>query len=125
MILDASAVIAFILNEAGASRVGFEIDAGASISVVNLAEVVTASINLGSSEEKIRHDVGELHLNVIPFDEELAYQAGLLVSVTRRRGLSLGDRACLATALHRKLPVLTGDHAWQDLPLDIEIEFFR
>lgn len=117
--------MAFILNEIGAANVGREIDAGAAISAVNLAEVVTTSMNLGGSEEKIRRDIDELNLEVIAFDHDIAYQAGLLVSITRRRGLSLGDRACLATALRHKLPILTGDHAWQGLPLDIEIEFFR
>lgn len=117
--------MAYIRGEAGAYRVLAEIEAGASISVVNLAELVTLNINSGESERVTRRIIAEMHLDVIPFDEELAFQAGLLVPVTRSRGLSLGDRACLATAMHHRLPILTADRAWQGLPLNVEIEFLR
>jgi ribonuclease VapC len=39
--------------------------------------------------------------------------------------LSLGDRACLALALRRRLKVLTADTAWATIPLEIEIEVIR
>jgi len=117
--------MAFIRGEAGAYRVLAEIEAGASIPAVNLAELATLVTNTGESEESVRRVISDMQLDVIPFDEELAYQAGLLVSLTRSRGLSLGDRACLATAMHHKLRILTGDRAWQGLPFDVEIEFFR
>jgi ribonuclease VapC len=34
---------------------------------------------------------------------------------TKHLGLSLGDRACLAAARSRDLPVLTADRAWAKL----------
>lgn len=125
MIVDSSAVVAVILNEPGGNNVRRRITGGASISAVNLAEVVGVLRRNGMSPEAVNLAVGLLSLDVIPFDEALAFHAGLLELSTRRRGLSLGDRACLATALRHKLPILTADRAWQDLPLDVEIELFR
>lgn len=44
---------------------------------------------------------------MLPFDEELAYRAGELRPETRSRGLSFGDRACVAA--------LTMERAWGGL----------
>jgi PIN domain nuclease of toxin-antitoxin system len=51
--------------------------------------------------------------------------AGGLVKVTRPFGLSLGDRACLALAIERKVTVYTTDRVWKSLNLGIEIEVIR
>jgi len=40
-------------------------------------------------------------------------------------GLSLGDRACLATGLIEKMPVMTADQVWKKLPLSLEIKLIR
>jgi hypothetical protein len=42
-----------------------------------------------------------------------------------RRGLSLGDAACLATAAVLRLPVLTADRAWAGLGLELDIRLIR
>ena len=44
---------------------------------------------------------------------------------TRALGLSLGDRACLALGLRGGLPVLTADHAWQQLTLGVVVQVIR
>lgn len=44
---------------------------------------------------------------------------------TKYLGLSLGDRACLALGLRLGSPILTGDRAWLELDLGVEIEFAR
>ena len=56
-------------------------------------------------------------LRFIPFSLEHANKAGELWQATSAFGLSLGDRACLATGLVENQPVLTADKAWQNLPL--------
>ena len=43
----------------------------------------------------------------------------------RKVGLSLGDRACLALAEHRRLPVITADRQWRGLDVSIEVRFLR
>ena len=50
--------------------------------------------------------------------------AGLWTS-TREVGLSLADRACLALAIDLRAPVLTGDRAWRDLPIGVEVILIR
>lgn len=48
---------------------------------------------------------------------DAALAAGQLRPVTRKLGLSLGDRACLATALLTKYRVLTADKTWAKLKI--------
>ena len=45
--------------------------------------------------------------------------------VTKQHGLSLGDRACLALAKLRNLPVLTADTIWKELDLGVKIKLIR
>lgn len=124
-VLDASAVLAVILSEPGAARVRQAITAGAYISSVNVTEVMTRQIDRGVSDGVGRANIEELEIEVVEFDEELAYQAGLLRTATRSAGLSLGDRACLALAERLGVPALTTDRIWGTLPLSIQIEVIR
>ena len=59
------------------------------------------------------------------FTPRQAETAARLWSRTRNHGLSLADRACLALAMDKTLPVLTADRAWSELDLDIEIQVIR
>jgi PIN domain nuclease of toxin-antitoxin system len=51
--------------------------------------------------------IGALQLRVIPFDRTHARLAGSLRTITRKLGLSLGDRACLALAESEGATALT------------------
>jgi ribonuclease VapC len=55
----------------------------------------------------------------------MAAWAGEYLTSFRRRGISLGDAACLGTARVMGLPVLTGDRAWAKLGLPIEVRLLR
>jgi ribonuclease VapC len=124
-VLDASAVLAIMLGESGAERVRQAIAEGAYISAVNVTEVVTRQLDRGVTESNARANVDELEIDVVSFDEDLAYRAGLLRSATRSAGLSLGDRACLALAERLGVPALTADRAWGTLQLNIQIDVIR
>ena len=126
-VLDASALLACIHHEPGEEVVTDALVAGASMSSVNLSEVVARLSDAGMPAEDIRETLYSFELTIVPFDEEGAFAAGLLRPSTRRAGLSLGDRACVALALRTGLPALTGDRAWRDIAsiLDVEIEIFR
>lgn len=124
VVLDASALLALILREPGGEQVGATLD-GARISAVNLAEVVARLVDLGASAEAAGAAARRLGLAVVPFDGAAALRAGELRTDTRRCGLSLGDRACLALAEAAGLPVLTADRAWAELDLDIEVVLIR
>jgi len=62
---------------------------------------------------------------VMAFTEDQARVAGTLVRETRRLGLSLGDRACLALALELNAPVYTADRIWKKISLGIPIHMIR
>jgi PIN domain nuclease of toxin-antitoxin system len=124
-VLDASAILALVLQEPGADRVNGAIEDGAVMLSVNVAEVVTRLHDRGMSEARIRAILSTIRAQVVPFDEELAYRAGLLRSATRAAGLSLGDRACLALAERLGAPALTSDRAWGRLQIGIQVEVIR
>lgn len=122
-ILDASALLAVLFREPGCAAVE-PVMATAGISSVNLAEVVGKLAQRG-----LLDDVGSLlpvlGFRVLTFDEPCAYHCGRLLPAGRERGLSLGDRACLATAARWGLPAVTADRAWTQLKLDIQVECIR
>lgn len=122
--LDASALLALLLGEAGADAV-HAILPRARISAVNLSEVVAKLQERGVPEGVIIDSLAELDLDVIPFDQPQAIRAGLLRQATRPDGLSLGDRACLASAATAGATAITTDRAWGDLDLGIAIEVAR
>ena len=91
VVLDASALLALLNDEPGAELVAKSLPQ-AAISAVNLSEVVAKLADAGMPDEAIRDALRGLPLDVVPFDVEQAYDAGLLRSITRDVGLSLGDR---------------------------------
>lgn len=124
VVLDASAVLALLQNEPGADAVLASL-AGATISAVNLSEVVARLADREVPAEDIRRAVAHLGLRVEPFDADAAYRAGMLRPQTRPLGLSLGDRACLALANALGVAALTADRQWRELALGIEIRSIR
>jgi ribonuclease VapC len=122
-VLDASAVLAVVLGECGADRVWALPEA--LISAVNYAEVVSKLIDLGVPPEVAVVRVAQLAAEVAPMDEAAAFGAALLRATTRARGLSLGDRACLALAKARGLPAVTADRAWASVDAGVEIVLIR
>ncbi|MCP4629876.1 MAG: type II toxin-antitoxin system VapC family toxin [bacterium] len=124
VILDASALLALLNDEPGADEVAQYIP-GAAISTVNLSEAVAKLADSGMPEDAIREAIGILELKILPFDESLAYRAGLLRLLTREIGFSFGDRACVATGLDVNAPVLTADQIWEKIELPVEIRLIR
>ena len=123
-VLDSSALLAFILTEPGAEVVG-EVIGDALMSSVNFAEVVTKLVTRGGSLDSARMALGVAEPDVVDFTRPLAEQAGGLVALTRSKGLSLGDRACLALALREGVPAFTADRAWVSLDIGVEIRLIR
>lgn len=125
IVLDASALIALLNEEAGSDRVADALAEEAVIGTVNLTEVVSKFIDVGWTEAAVRDDVARTSISFASFDVETAYEAGLLRPLTRHLGLSLGDRACLALAQRRGASVLTADRAWLGLKVGVHIEVIR
>ena len=123
-VLDSSALLAYVNGETGADIVAGVIG-DALVSAVNLAEVVTKLVERGGSLERARAALGVVDLDVVDFTRPLAEQAGGLVALTRSKGLSLGDRACLALATREGLPAFTADRAWASLAIGVEVRLIR
>lgn len=124
VVLDSSAVLAFMLGENGAARVGPTL-AGGLLSSVNLCEIVTKLAERGEDAATVHADVLAFGVDVMPFSSEHALQAAQLRPLTKHLGLSLGDRACLALGLERGANVLTADKAWAGLDPGYRVEVLR
>jgi ribonuclease VapC len=124
IVLDASAMLAHLRGEPGGDMVADRLDGGA-ICAVNWTEVIQKLVDDGMSDATIRAALEGVSAGVVSFDIPLAEDAGWLRRATRERGLSLGDRACLALARREGLPVLTADRAWAELDLGVEVVLIR
>ncbi len=124
MLLDASALLAYLHQEQGGSQIKALLPI-AFMSTVNWCEVVQKLHAKSIDEESVFEKLTILGLRFIPFSLEHADKAGELWQMTSPFGLSLGDRACLATALCENRSVVTADQRWQKLPLPLEIKLIR
>jgi ribonuclease VapC len=129
-VLDASALLAWLRLEPGALAVRSAIDRTAAISVVNWAETLTKLVDLGQDPDEVRlkiADAGILGNDLLlwPLDEEMAMEIARLRAGTRSRGLSLGDRACIALGRYLRLPILTTDRSWKGLRLGAQVQIIR
>lgn len=97
----------------------------ATISAVNLSEVLEGLCSGGLSQSEAEEAVASLDLRVVEFDEPQARLAAYLRPHTRCAGLSLGDRACLALGLRLGCPVITADSAWARVDVGVQIILIR
>lgn len=111
-ILDASAILALLLNEPGHLRVERVLDRTAGACTVTLAEIVGRFSRAGAAPAETRRMLSSLRIVWLDTDHDLAYRAGELALASRPFGLSLGDRFCIALAMRKGLPAVTADQAW-------------
>ena len=123
-VLDSSAVLAMLQDEPGGDTIERILD-DCLISVVNEAEIIAKLLRSRWSTLDVRELVLSLSYRLVDMDRDLARRAGFLAGITLSRGLSLGDRCCLALAEREGLPAFTNDTGWRDLPLDIDIRLIR
>ncbi|MHB1499600.1 MAG: type II toxin-antitoxin system VapC family toxin [Candidatus Dormibacteria bacterium] len=138
-VLDASALLAFWLDEPGGEAVEAAMVGGAAISTVNLGEALARLVrdrpdladklagtvkpeasppwltSLGAGEGLMLPG----SLTVEPFTLGDAVNVAVLVPSTRAAGLSFGDRACLALGRRLGWPVLTADRSWARLDVGV------
>ena len=124
VVLDASALLAYLQREPGADLVRSVI-AGAVMSTVNWTEVVQKVSEGIEDIPGLRGSLESLGLAFAPFTARQAEIAGELRNRTRELGLSLGDRACLALGLDREAPVFTADRAWKQVRLETDVRVIR
>jgi ribonuclease VapC len=129
-VLDASALLAYLRDEPGAEVVADAIALGATISAVNLAEVLSRAADRGADPSALadRLAAGGLiggAINVEPFATTDAIDAARLRALTRSAGLSLAERACLALARRLGARAITADAAWSDVDANVELVQIR
>lgn len=123
-VLDASAVLAFLLQEPGGEQIG-RILTRSILTSVNSAEVATRLAEAAMPADEIEETINSLNCWIAPVSADVGLQAGLMRLSTRHKGLSLGDRVCLAFARHEGLPVYTADRPWADLDVGVDIRLIR
>ena len=129
-ILDASALLAYLQGEPGAEIVTNALTQGCLISAVNWTEALSKLAERGQDPDVVTDlltNQGLLNhaLTIVPFDASLAKETANLRMLTRSRGLSLGDRACLALGIHSQLPVLTSDRVWISISIGAVVQLIR
>ena len=120
-VIDTSAVFIDLQNEDGAVEARKWLRDGA-ISTVNLHEIVAKVTEKGATADQARELLEKLRLTVHPCDEADAIGGGLMRVATKSKGLSLGDRSCLALAKRLGLPAVTADRDWADIAGDVGVE---
>jgi ribonuclease VapC len=123
-VLDASALLALLFRERGHEAVEKVFDA-ACVSTVNVAEVLTRFARDGHDAGAVLDRLAASALSIVPFTERHAAIAAELAPKVRARGLSLGDRACLALARAQAAPAMTADQAWAALDVGVQIRLIR
>lgn len=130
VVLDASALLAFLNEESGAEVVEQALGRGAWMSIVNWAEVISKAAEMGAEPARVREELIQMGvlgkaLEIVALTDEDALEIARLRPATRTLGLSLGDRACLALGQRLGVPVLTADRLWSQVTLDLEVRLIR
>jgi PIN domain nuclease of toxin-antitoxin system len=117
-------VLALYFEEAGAGQVRSALP-GARLSSVNYTETISKCLDRGEGIDTALRKIAAIGVEIVAYDAGLARRAGELRPLTKRLGLSLADRACLALAEREALPVLTADRSWKLLSLGLDIRLIR
>lgn len=126
VVLDASALLTVLFKETGHEIVAAALAGEVIIPAVNYTEVLARQMRAGVSRDLAVSTLAGLDLKVVVWDRGLAEEAADLSPFAKSHGLALGDRICLATARHLRLPVLTADREWGKLlDLGVEIRVIR
>src|SRR5260221_14073520 len=98
VVLDASAVLAFVYGEPGADVAG-QAMVGGLVSAVNQAEGVNKLLDGGMAPHDAPHFTARLGYHVVLVDEATAVTISTFQHPTRRKKGSFGDPFCLPLGL--------------------------
>lgn len=112
IVLDASAVLAYLADEPGADRVEAALCDGACCGAANWSEVMQTVLAAGRDWPLVAALLASHDLVIEPVTRADAETAAR--RWRRGEGLSLGDRLCLALGARRGATVLTADRDWSD-----------
>jgi ribonuclease VapC len=124
VLLDASAMLAYMLAETGADVVEQHLP-HAAMSTINAAEVMVRLVDRGMPLESALSMIVKTSVRIVDYTLEDAATAASLRSTTKKLGLSAADRGCMATAIRLQSDILTADKAWATLNLPIRVHLLR
>ena len=127
VIFDASALLALINDETGAKKLE-PLIGNIIMSSVNVCEVAGKVYDAidDIDEEQCKSYIEPFIHSIIEFNKTQCFIAASLKSQTKHKGLSLGDRACLALGIQLGLPVYTADKVWAELEIpNLKIKLIR
>ena len=111
VLLDASAVLAWLQQEPGSDKVDAVLDC-ATITSINAAEVVHKLMAKGVNVDRAWEIFDQVCLTVTDFTAEMSRESSCF---SDHKGLSLGDRACLGAGVSLGLRILSADRRWAAL----------
>ena len=124
IVLDTSAVLALLLDEAGKERVAARMaEHDALLSCVNATEVI--GIIRRKAMLSFDDALGALEDLDLYWWEPTQAEAIRAAEWSNVKDLALGDRFCIALAEVRGDPILTADRAWAELPIRVPVELIR
>lgn len=124
VVLDASALLAFLQRESGGDMVERHL-VGAALSAVNYSEVLKKVVENGGSVQEAAAVIQALQLDIVPFDERQAMIAAALLPKTQSKGLSFADRACLTLASELKAALYTTDRRIAEIDAPVRMVLVR
>jgi PIN domain nuclease of toxin-antitoxin system len=124
MAIDSSALLAYLYGEEGGSVVASAL-VDSCMSTVNLTEVIGKFVEHGMDANVAGGRLAASTIEFVPFTAYQAEVAAGLVVKAKPLGLSLADRACLALAIVKGVPVLSADRAWADLDVGVKVHLVR
>lgn len=129
-VLDASALLAHLNDEEGASEVREAMKAGVAISVANWTEVLSKLAERGedpgvaAAEMKGAELIGSV-VAIEPITDDDCIAIARMRPKTKAQGLSLADRACLVLAERLGVPALTTDGEWAKAKVKARVQAIR
>ncbi|OJW53439.1 MAG: hypothetical protein BGO67_01700 [Alphaproteobacteria bacterium 41-28] len=124
VVLDASAILALIQEEPGAEVIR-PLLKQSMMSAVNVAETLTSLQKVEMDPEEGMEYLSILISQIVDFDTDQAIDAARLYPHVKHKGLSLGDRACLALGKKFQATIYTADKIWKDIYPELDIYLIR
>lgn len=133
VVLDASAVVAWLMAERGKETVD-RLLAFAVVPSSALTEALYRAVERGHNlpADELYQSLLVAGVEIEPVTETDAVRASELIAWSRtrdsdrlQRSLSLGDGLCIAVAERLLLPVTGGDDYWDSVPLRVDYAPFR
>jgi PIN domain nuclease of toxin-antitoxin system len=117
IVLDASAFLALAQEEKG-TEVIKPLLKFTVMSTVNVAESLTVLQRSNIEPNDAMSLINDIISSIIPFDLDQAAEVAKLNQLVKHKGLSLGDRACIAIGISLQAPIYTADKVWAELSID-------